>query len=179
MKKFFLFSCFILLISAFLTACGEDSSKQANITAKDNNQLTVYTTVYPLQYFTEAIGGDSVVVETIYPPGSDEHTFDPSQQDMIALADSDLFFYVGLGLEGFVDKAKSSLQNEEVTLVATGDSLLATEAFATLQNIVKNIMKTITKHTQLMMDITMGTLIHMYGLTLYMQKKWPIPLKML
>ena len=101
------------------------------LTAKDNNQLTVYTTVYPLQYFTEAIGGDSVVVETIYPPGSDEHTFDPSQQDMIALADSDLFFYVGLGLEGFVDKAKSSLQNEEVTMVATGDSLLATEAFAT------------------------------------------------
>ena len=131
MKKFFLFSCFILLISTFLTACGEDSRKQANSTSKNSNQLTVYTTVYPLQYFAEEIGGDSVVVETIYPPGSDEHTFDPSQQDMIALADSDLFFYVGLGLEGFVDKAKSSLQNEEVTMVATGDSLLATEAFAT------------------------------------------------
>lgn len=130
MKKFFIFSCFILLISAFLTACGEGSSKQANTISKNNNQLTVYTTVYPLQYFTEAIGGDSVVVETIYPPGADEHTFDPSQQDMIALADSDLFFYVGLGLEGFVDKAKSSLQNEDVTMVATGDSLLATEAFA-------------------------------------------------
>ena len=48
------------MISTFLTACGEDSSKQANSTSKNNNQLTIYATVYPLQYFAEAIGGDSV-----------------------------------------------------------------------------------------------------------------------
>lgn len=130
MKKFFLFLCLTLFMGVFLTACGEGSSQQANSNSKENSQLTIYTTVYPLQYFTEVIGGDSVQVETIYPPGSDEHTFDPSQQDMMALADSDLFFYVGLGLEGFVEKAKSALRNEEVTMVATGDPLLATEAFA-------------------------------------------------
>ena len=82
-----------------------------------DNQLMVYTTVYPLQYFTEAIGGNAVHVETVYPPGSDEHTFDPSQKDMMKLADSDLFIYVGLGLEGFVEKAKGSLENEKVTLL--------------------------------------------------------------
>ena len=75
MKKFFLFSCFILLISAFLTACGNEG-KHSIHTAKIINQLTVYTTVYPLTIFHKGIGGDSVVVETIYPPGSDEHTFD-------------------------------------------------------------------------------------------------------
>lgn len=120
----------LLPFSIFLTACGVNSKQEADTTSKDDNILSIYTTVYPLQYFTKVIGGDAVQVKTIYPPGSDEHTFDPSQQDMIKLADSDLFFYVGLGLEGFVEKAKDTLKNEEVTMVATGDSLLATEAFA-------------------------------------------------
>ncbi len=130
MKKLFLLLCLLLPISTVLAACGEDNKATDTNNANDNHELTVYTTVYPLQYFTEEIGGDAVHVETIYPPGSDEHTFDPSQRDMMALADSDLFFYVGLGLEGFVEKAKSSLKNEEVTLVSTGDQLLTSEVFA-------------------------------------------------
>ncbi|WP_428911249.1 metal ABC transporter solute-binding protein, Zn/Mn family [Niallia sp. Krafla_26] len=125
-KQFLLFIGFLLPISMFLAACGND----VDSTAKDDAKLTVYTTVYPLQFFTEEIGGDAVHVETIYPPGADEHTFDPSQKDMMALADSDLFFYVGLGLEGFVEKAKESLSKEDVAMVATGDSIITTEAFA-------------------------------------------------
>ena len=128
-KQFLLFICFLIPLSLFLAACGNEG-KQVNTTAKDDSILTVYTTVYPLQYFTEEIGGDLVHVETVYPPGADEHTFDPSQKDMMALADSDLFFYVGLGLEGFVENTKKSLKNEGVTMIATGDSVLTTDAFA-------------------------------------------------
>ena len=42
---------------------------------------------------------------------------------MIELADSDLFFYVGLGLEGFVEKAKSTLKDEKVTLLEAGGNI--------------------------------------------------------
>jgi zinc transport system substrate-binding protein len=42
---------------------------------------------------------------------------------MMNLADSDLFFYIGLGLEGFVEKAKGTLKNEHVTMVAAADKL--------------------------------------------------------
>jgi len=90
---------------------------------KKKDQLTIYTTVFPLQYFTSQIGGKYVNVNTIYPPGADEHTFEPSQKDMMNLADSDLFFYIGLGLEGFVEKAKGTLKNEHVTLVPTAEEL--------------------------------------------------------
>nr|WP_318507890.1 zinc ABC transporter substrate-binding protein [Bacillus sp. T3] len=96
----------------------------------NNNQLTVYTTVYPLQYFTEQIGGKYVVVDTVYPPGADEHTFEPTQKDMMKLVDADLFFYIGLGLEGFVNKAKETLKNEDVTLVATAEGLSLEESEA-------------------------------------------------
>ncbi|MGG1678026.1 metal ABC transporter solute-binding protein, Zn/Mn family [Neobacillus sp. NRS-1170] len=118
MKKFILFLSFLLTLSLFLSACSNDKPAK-----KNKNQLTIYTTVFPLQYFTEQIGGKYVDVKTIYPPGADEHTFEPSQKDMMNLADSDLFFYIGLGLEGFVEKAKSTLKNENVSLVATADKL--------------------------------------------------------
>ena len=119
MKKLFILLSFFLPLSLLLAGCGNKEVKEA----ETKNRLTVYTTVYPLQFFAEEIGGDSVKVNSIYPPGSDEHTFDPSQKDMMKLADADLFFYVGLGLEGFVEKAKSALKNENVKMVAVGEHI--------------------------------------------------------
>ncbi|MEH7492327.1 metal ABC transporter solute-binding protein, Zn/Mn family [Neobacillus niacini] len=111
---------FILLISLVITACSAENEQTDN----KKEQLTIYSTVFPLQYFTERIGGKYVTVNTIYPPGADEHTFEPSQKDMIKLADSDLFFYIGLGLEGFVESAKESLKNENVSLIPTAEDLI-------------------------------------------------------
>ncbi|NYF25523.1 metal ABC transporter solute-binding protein, Zn/Mn family [Sporosarcina sp. JAI121] len=121
-KRFLIiFSAIIIML---LSACNNNEVPQKKAeTGTDNEKLSVYTTVYPLQYFTERIGGDQVNVKSIYPAGSDEHTFDPTQKDMMALADSDLFFYVGLGLEGFVDNAKKTLKNEHVKMVATAEDI--------------------------------------------------------
>ncbi|MEH7442593.1 zinc ABC transporter substrate-binding protein [Bacillus sp. JJ1122] len=120
MKRTALIFSILIIIGTFLGGCGKES---ADTKKKNENLLQVYTTVYPLQYFAEQIGGEYVNVETIYPPGSDEHTFEPSQKDMMALADADLFLYVGLGLEGFVDKAGNSLENEDVKLVPVAEEL--------------------------------------------------------
>ncbi|MFJ7407374.1 MULTISPECIES: metal ABC transporter solute-binding protein, Zn/Mn family [unclassified Lysinibacillus] len=117
MKKVFLF-LLITVLALFTAACGDKSSTSKQ-TADDKDKLSVYTTVYPLSYFTERIGGDFVEVSSIYPPGSNEHTFEPTQKDMMKLADANIFFYIGLGLEGFVENAKKTLANEDVTMVAT------------------------------------------------------------
>lgn len=117
-KSLLIFISIILPLSLLILGC-ENKQK----TKKNNKQLTVYTTVYPLKYFTERIGGDYVKVDTIYPPGADEHTFEPTQRDMMNLVDADLFFYVGLGLEGFVDKAKDTLKNEKVEMISTADHI--------------------------------------------------------
>lgn len=122
MKKIIVFLSLLLPLSLVLSACANEEQAP-----KEKNQLTIYTTVFPLQYFAERIGGKFVDVETIYPPGADEHTFEPSQKDMMKLADSDLFFYIGLGLEGFVENAKKTLKNENVTLVAAADNLHLSE----------------------------------------------------
>lgn len=119
-KSFLLFTLAILAL--FTAACGEKSStSQQSSDTKDT--LSVYTTVYPLSYFTERIGGDFVEVSSIYPPGANEHTFEPTQKDMMKLADANLFFYIGLGLEGFVENAKKTLANEDVTMIATANQV--------------------------------------------------------
>ncbi|USK54174.1 zinc ABC transporter substrate-binding protein [Cytobacillus solani] len=110
---------FILIISMLLTACTNESKNEQ----KDSSKLSVYTTVYPLQYFTDRIGGEYVETKTIYPPGADEHSFEPTQKDMTKLADADLFIFVGLGLEGFVEKAKKTLKNEDVTMIGAGENI--------------------------------------------------------
>ena len=121
MKKFL--SLFLLsIVAVILAACGgDDNATTDKETTESTNKLSIYTTVYPLQYFAERIGGEYVDVSSIYPPGANEHTFEPTQKDMMTLADADMFFYIGLGLEGFVEKAQKTLANEHVKLVATAD----------------------------------------------------------
>lgn len=119
MKKSLLFPLLLLIVGFVMTACSNEKDQLQ----KEKDELSIYTTVFPIQYFTERIGGKFVNVNTIYPPGADEHTFEPSQKDMIKLADSDLFFYIGLGLEGFVEKAKTSLKNENVQLIPVTEDL--------------------------------------------------------
>lgn len=123
MNKRFL-SILSVIVLLLLTACGnKEQAKEKVETEGSEDILSIYTTVYPLQYFTERIGGDAVEVQSIYPPGADEHTFDPTQKDMIALADSDLFFYIGLGLEGFVENAEKTMEGERVKMVAVADEI--------------------------------------------------------
>ncbi|WP_210364815.1 zinc ABC transporter substrate-binding protein [Bacillus sp. REN3] len=120
MKRLAILFSILLFAAFFLGGCAQETDKNIQ---DQKGKLQVYTTVYPLKYFTEQIGGEYVEVDTIYPPGADEHTFEPSQKDMITLADADLFFYVGLGLEGFVDKAKKTLENEDVKMVPVGEAI--------------------------------------------------------
>ena len=124
-KLLLLFSVMLLLV---LAGCNKDEAIEPNNEATD--KLTVYTTVYPLLYFTEKIGGDYVDAQTIYPNGADEHTYEPTQKEMIDIAKADLFFYIGQGLEGFVDKALETLKNEKVDFVATAEHLDLSEEAA-------------------------------------------------
>lgn len=129
MKKtsFYFILCFLLLLVA---ACNNENDKSTKKT--NRNQLSVYTTVYPLTYFAERIGGEYVNVSSIYPPGANEHHFEPTQKDMMNLAESDLFFYIGLNLEPFVENAKKSLANENVEFINTS------------KNVPKNLLHTST-----------------------------------
>ena len=83
--KRILASLLMSVVVLVLAACGSnDDTATSKETSSTSEQLTIHTTVYPLQYFAERIGGDYVNVKSIYPAGANEHSFDPTQKDMIA-----------------------------------------------------------------------------------------------
>ncbi|WP_257347996.1 metal ABC transporter solute-binding protein, Zn/Mn family [Pseudalkalibacillus decolorationis] len=104
----------LLIVPLLLTGCGSSESDQQNA---DKSELMIYTSIYPLQYFAERIGGETVNVQSIVPPGSDGHTYEPTTKELIKMAEADLLIYNGEGFEGFIDKAKKSLNEQEVQFV--------------------------------------------------------------
>ena len=81
MKKLFP----VLLLLLMLAACSSEEN------STNDGELTIYTTVLPLTSFVEQIAGDTVNVESIYPPGVDMHSYEPTQKDMMSYSDGDLF----------------------------------------------------------------------------------------
>lgn len=118
-KKHWLYILFILF-TLILASC---ASGQADQEVHDEGQIKIYTTVYPLKDFTEKIGSPYVTVKSIYPPNVDEHTFEPSQKDMLKIVEADLFFHIGFGLEGFVNKTKEIMEDEGVKVIAIGEEI--------------------------------------------------------
>jgi len=61
--------------------------------------LKVFVTLAPQKEIVERLGGDRVEVMVLVPSGADPHTFEPSPGQMKALADSSLFFPIGIPFE--------------------------------------------------------------------------------
>ncbi|WP_099364265.1 metal ABC transporter solute-binding protein, Zn/Mn family [Fredinandcohnia onubensis] len=116
---------FVLLATTFLFGCvseNKTSTTEVKNTPTPSERLKIYTTVFPLQDFTEKIGGEHVEVLSVFPTGADAHTFEPTTKTMVGIAEADALIYVGAGVEGFIDAAIKTLENEKVQLVkATGD----------------------------------------------------------
>lgn len=93
----------VLLI--FLAACSNEEG--GNQEADDN--IEIYTTVFPLKSFAEQIGGDSVDASTIYPKGVDVHTYEPTQKEMIDFAEGDLFIYTSDAFDPVADSIKNAV----------------------------------------------------------------------
>ncbi|MFD1851810.1 MULTISPECIES: metal ABC transporter solute-binding protein, Zn/Mn family [Bacillaceae] len=89
-------------------------------TTEESSDFTIYTTIYPIEYAIERIAKDTVSVETVYPPGVDAHSYEPTSKDMITIAKGDAFIYLGAGLEAIAETAADSLSSQSVKLIEIG-----------------------------------------------------------
>ncbi|AGT33206.1 adhesin [Geobacillus genomosp. 3] len=121
MRAASIFLSLLLAASALLYGC--QSKPEANKTGTSNDRLTIYTTVYPLEDFTKKIGGDLVDVKSIYPPGAEAHTFEPTTKTIEQIAGADAFLYIGHGMEPFAEKLKETLKNEHVQFLAATNGI--------------------------------------------------------
>jgi len=91
MRRGFLIPLLSIIISPFVFSSGTNESA--------THQLMVYASIPPQAYLVERIGGGNVSVEVLVKPGKDPHTFDPSPREMVALAQSAIYFTIGFPFE--------------------------------------------------------------------------------
>lgn len=109
----------IALICLILSSCSSQSKHHKKIS--EDNKLNIYTTVFAFQSFTQQIGGKYVNAQSIYPPGVDTHSYEPTQRNMIDIAKSDLFIYTSDNMDPVAHKIAVSIKNNDIKLpVAQG-----------------------------------------------------------
>lgn len=86
----------LLLVALFLlVAC----PWQEGARAEGQEKLLVFTSLGPVSFVVEQIGGHQVDVHTLIPPGRDPHTFSPNPRQVVALSQADLYFTIAMTFE--------------------------------------------------------------------------------
>ncbi len=95
-----------LVVAVLLAACSRTAPppREASpaTTPAAGNQVRVVVSLPVFISLVEAVGGDRVRVSSLVPAGTDPHTYQPTPRDAQALAEADVVFVNGLGLEGWL-----------------------------------------------------------------------------
>ncbi len=111
----------LALISLILSACagGQPSA---------DGKLQVLATTSIVADVVRQVGGDYVQVTQLLPLGTDPHTFEPRPQDAAAIADAQIVFANGAGLEEFLEPLlESAGATDKLVEVSEGIELLPFE----------------------------------------------------
>lgn len=85
------------------------------------NQVQIFTSIPPLAFLVERVGGTNIKVQSLTTQGRDPHTFEPSPRQLIELGKAHLFFKVGLPLETrVVEKIQTSNRQLRMIDIASG-----------------------------------------------------------
>ncbi len=87
----------VLLLMIFFSGCEMGKKKP------EEGTLRVITSIMPLSYFVERIGGKHVAVSVMVPPGGNPHSYEPTPQQMVQMGEAKLFVKAGSGVEFELD----------------------------------------------------------------------------
>jgi zinc transport system substrate-binding protein len=103
-----------LLLAA---ACGGDSGAP-------QSGVQVVASFYPLAFVAEEVGGNTVEVENLTPPGAEPHDLELTPSQVRALSDAELVLYLGDGFQPSVEEAIADVDGEVVDALTSQDDLL-------------------------------------------------------
>lgn len=104
-----------------LTGCGSTP-----LTEKDSGKLKVVTTIFPEYDWVRQILGDKADdadITMLLDNGVDLHSYQPTADDIVKIADCDLFLYVGGESDGWVDDALAGAANQDRKVINLLDVL--------------------------------------------------------
>ena len=114
MKSRFLTAALFVSLPA-LAACGNTSSTSSD------DVLVVSAALYPIAEIVQRVGGDTVEVVNLTPPGTDAHDVELTAKQVQKLEESDAVFYFGDNFQPGTQKAVTELSG--VTSVDLFDSV--------------------------------------------------------
>ena len=102
----------ILLLSALFSGC-------APAAPENSGGISVVTTVFPIYDWVRCLLGqrEDVSLTLLQDSGADLHSYQPTVQDMAAIAQCDLFIYVGGPSDGWVAEALTGADNPNLRAV--------------------------------------------------------------
>jgi zinc transport system substrate-binding protein len=110
-------SCCVLSLAS--SGCSERVADEPRTTAE--KRLNVFVGIAPLADIVERIGGPTVDVHVLLPPGQDPHTFELSPRQVAALNNAKAFFYIGMPFEEqIVSRIAGSPRRPEIIDAAQG-----------------------------------------------------------
>jgi zinc transport system substrate-binding protein len=87
--------------------------------AEEQGAIRAFAGIPPIQYAVDRIGGAHVETSVLVPPGQSPHSFDATPRQMVALAESRVYFAVGLPFEREL-LARIEGLDPDLTVVDTG-----------------------------------------------------------
>ncbi len=86
--------------------------------------VQVVTTTSFIADWAQNVGGDRVEVFSLVPTGADPHGFQPGARDVAKIADADIVFSVGLGLEAsWLTELLENAARDPSTIIELGDAI--------------------------------------------------------
>jgi len=86
-------------------------------------RLLVITTLFPLQEFARAVGGDKVQADLLLPPGAEPHNWEPKPSDFGKIAKADVFIGIGPMMEPWAAKVLKAVNNPKLHVMEAGRGL--------------------------------------------------------
>jgi ABC-type Zn uptake system ZnuABC Zn-binding protein ZnuA len=115
----------ILLASIILIAIIGVGAVAFSASPPKSDKLNVVTTVYPMAYLTQEIGGDQIKVTQLVPSNTELHGWEPSASHIVATEDADIIICNGAGLDSWMqDDVLPALSTSKTrTVVDSSDGL--------------------------------------------------------
>lgn len=121
MKKIIAAATALLVAAGMFTGCGASEKPTAQ-----GDKLKIVTTIFPEYDWTREILGDQserAEVTMLLDNGVDLHSYQPTADDLIKIAECDLFIYVGGESDGWVESALASTSNPDRAVINLIDTL--------------------------------------------------------
>jgi len=107
----------VLLTCVIGTLVGCSNSTTDAKQKDESSKLQVVVSFNPLKEFAKAVGKDKIEVTTVVPQGVEPHDFEPKIKDMENITKADLFVYSGFGMESWVDKTLTAIDNKNLVVL--------------------------------------------------------------